>query len=148
MTTKACALTAWVEIQGDVALHFVGREIEHAKYEVVGYSNQIALKDFRSVGLKAIDEVNNTRTVDKFALQFNAPAFVKIPDLGSLILSIELYNTEEADPANRLWIAVGATELPVYEYIHKRIVPFNDAFALFALYHRNRDYQSITFPRL
>jgi hypothetical protein len=144
MLNEICTVTAWVEIQGDLVLHFVRREKEYAEYEVIGYSDQVMLRDYRTAGLKAIDEVHDTRKADKFPYQFNAPALVNIPDLKSPTLSIELHDTKEIDPDHRLWIAVGITELPVYEYIHKRVVPFKDAFALVALYHRNLDRQSVS----
>jgi hypothetical protein len=144
MLNKKCTLTAWVEIQGDLALHFVRREKEYAEYEVIGYSDQVMLRDYRVAGLKAIDEVHDTGKVDKFPYQFNTPALVNIPNLKSPKLYIELHDTKDLDPDHRLWIAVGITELPVYKYIHKRLVPFKDAFALVALYRRNLDRQSVS----
>lgn len=128
---------ALVEIQGNHALDFVCRERDYAEYKVPGCADQINIRDYRYVGLQAIDEVNQSKKISEFPYRFNTPALVKISDLGLAQLCIELYDTAETDPANRLWIAVGTTDLPVYEYIHKRIVPFDDAFALVALYRRN-----------
>ncbi len=141
MSKNDFADSAWVEIQGARALHFVGRKKKYAEYEVIGYSDQIILRDYRRSGLNAIDEVRTTGNADKFASQFNAPSLVKIPNLEAHPLAIELFDTENADPAIRLWIAVGTTELPNYDFIHRRIVEFSDAFALVALYHRNMEPQ-------
>lgn len=136
--------TAWVEIQGKRALRLVRREDKCAEYEVIGYSGQVVLKDYRDLGLQAIDEVHRTQKIDEFPYRFNAPASVKIPNLDSAQLLIELHNTTEVDPTNRLWIAIGIAELPIYDYIHKRIVPFDDSFALVALYHRNINRQTLS----
>lgn len=136
MQSKSFVGTALVEIQGVHALDFVRREREYAEYQVPGYADQIILRDYRSSSLSIIDDINLNGRTETFADEFSTPAFVKTSDLDSPTLSIELHNTADRDPRTRLWIAVGIAEVPNYDYIHKRITPYDDSFVLLALYSR------------
>jgi hypothetical protein len=144
MAVPSFSDTAWVEIQGDQALHLVQRTGDYAEYEIIGYGHEITLRDFRSIGLAAIDRALTTGKIGEFFHEFNTPALVNISDIYAPNLAIDLHNTHDTDPSNRLWIAIGTTEVPVYEYFHKRVVPYNDSFALVAVYHRNPPRQMLS----
>jgi hypothetical protein len=129
--------TAWIELQGDHALDFIGLQ-DYAEYQVVGFENPIIVRDYRSIGLKAIAQVLETQQVNSFAPQFNAPAQVDISETSSCGLLIELQDTDDPDPAHRLWIDIGIGDsIPAYDYVFDRLVPLGDnRFAFLALFLR------------
>ncbi|HOU14103.1 MAG TPA: hypothetical protein PKZ84_13405 [Anaerolineae bacterium] len=133
---------AHVEIQGKRVLSFEPPARNPVEYRVIGFDTpSITLHDYRVAGLKAIADVERTRSVATFATRFNIPAHVTIVKQDDTHIAIELRETENADPPYRLWIAIGIRdEIPVYAYLFDVIAPLeDDSFAFAALYCRGPD---------
>ena len=140
---------AQIEIQGDRVLRLMAPTNGYAEYQTIGFDAPIVLvRDYRPVGLRALDEVLETGDVDRFAPQFNAPAHVTISTPDSSQILIELRQTDDRGLAHMLWIAIGIEEyVPVYDYVFEHIVPLDDErFALLALYRRSRHPERVPLP--
>ncbi len=129
--------TAWVEIQGDRVLRFIDLNRDCAEYRVIGFDDPI------KVGLKAISQVLETKRLNGFAGQFNAPAQIEISKPDSSGLVIELRETSDPDPGHRLWIAIGIQgSVPVYDYLFDCLAPFGDRFAFLAVFRRGSGFEA------
>lgn len=131
---------ARVEVQGDLALYYIGREKYFASYEIVGFNYpSIVINDYRLRGISALDYVLKTGDLSQFAEQFNHPALIKMysDDIGSKLI-IDLMETELAEPDFVLWAAIGITEtVPAYSYLLYQIAEIEPGlFAFFCVYRR------------
>jgi len=131
--------TAQVEIQGDQVLRLVARGDQYAKYQVIGFDDPVTITDRRKNGLVAISRAIETKHLNEFASQFNAPAEISIKSNASGI-RINLRDTDDHAPVHKLWIAIGVQDrIPVYDYLFERLTPFGDTrFAFLALFARAR----------
>jgi hypothetical protein len=149
MVDNSNPISAWVELQGGHTLDCTGIESDHAQYRVVGFNNEIVIRDYRLTPLEAIRQAWSMGDATQFVHVFNMPAKVIISDNAQLPIMIDLTDTSENDPVYRLWIAVGITKsIPVFDYLFERIaaVEGEDHFAFVALYRREYRSELATLP--
>lgn len=133
-----CSVPAMVSIQGPRVLRLLECQGRCALFDVIGFEEQIFIKDFRSNTLNAIAELDTSDDVQNFIYEFIAPALVTIKKRPDETLSIKLEDTDIVRPENMLWIAVGLEDnFPLYDYLLEYIVPFNqNSLAIVSLYRR------------
>lgn len=111
-----------VEIQGPKVLRLLQRTIQYAKYEVVGFEEKVAVQDSRAQGLQAIDYLESSGDATYFPDDFSSPAYAQIFSDENDVLQIHLYDSQDGEPGQILWIAVGiSNEIPNYSYLYKLI---------------------------
>lgn len=133
-----------ITIQGARVLRFINQQSSFAQYEVIGFDGSILIRDYRSVGLKALNYMLETNQLKQFAYQFNKPSNLVIEEGNSGTLYVTLCETLISQPEHMLWIVSGLPNyLPNYDYVIDHIVPMeDDSFSLFALYRINPFHHS------
>ena len=134
--------SAQIEIQGDGVLRFINRQSDFALYRIIGFTNPIIeILDYRKSGLQAIDDVLNTQDVTTFPHAFSSSAFVKVSNIQSDKLVIELSDTEEQDISSVLWIAVGIEDpIPYCDYLFYKLEPLDqERFAFISIFDNPGD---------
>lgn len=127
---------AHIEIQGPQVLTLIGIESEKAEYQVVGFKETVRIIDRRVKGLAAIRSIKQPGGLDRFAIQFNAPARITVVKKSSKDITIELDETRSVSPKHILWIAIGIQDaIPVYHYVFDCLAALDDKrFAFLALF--------------
>ena len=130
-----------VEIQGPKVLRLLQRTIQHAKYEVVGFEEKVAIQDSRVQGLQAIDYLESSGDGTYFPDEFSSPAFVQIFCDENDVLQIHLSDGKDGEPDHILWIAIGISdEIPFYDYEHQWIEFFDqDTIGMISIFTMTSD---------
>ncbi len=142
MSKIAYLVPAQVSIQGERVLRYISHTPQRAEYEIIGFEDPfIKLRDYRPVGLYAINDLLKTGYKYEFAPKFNSTALVTVFEEETGDFVIELKETHEQYPIHTLWIAIGISDsIPVLQYKFRKIASLqNSLFALVALFQQAVD---------
>ena len=139
------SVPANITIQGPRVLRLLDYQNDFALFDVVGFEEQIIIKDFRHNSIMAVIELEHNENDQNFAYEFMASAKVTIEQRPDEAIFIILEDTNVTKPDYMLWIAIGLEDnLPLYDYLIEYIAPFaQNTFAVVSLYLRPKaKYQS------
>lgn len=108
-----------VEIEGSYVLQFESFFSDYVEYSVIGFHEQVILRDYRSSGIAAINHVLISGDISRFPDGFNGQAHATIFDLTDHEpMIVELREPTSHFSHYLLWIVVGlGKEIPIYDYV-------------------------------